>query len=206
MSSDTAQTVGSIALVSLLVLLAGLFSRSVNRKARYRGQLLLFWLIFDSLIHIFLEGPFVYLSLFGRTVDSSTGFYANVWKEYSLADRRWGVADPGVVAVELLTVVGTGTLALYTAKLVLHQDARYHFWLCFLCICELYGDYMTFVPEWLQGSPSLDTNDPLHLWFYLVFSNGVWVVIPMVLLWHSSAAILSMLSSHQGVLSTKKNM
>lgn len=53
MSSDTAQTVGSIALVSLLVLLAGLFSRSVNRKARYRGQLLLFWLIFDSLIHIF---------------------------------------------------------------------------------------------------------------------------------------------------------
>lgn len=32
------------------------------------------------------------------------------------------------------------------------------------------------------------------------------VVIPMVLLWHSSAAILSMLSSHQGVLSTKKNM
>ncbi|CCU99885.1 unnamed protein product [Malassezia sympodialis ATCC 42132] len=140
MSSDTAQTLGAIAFVSFLVLLAGLSCQAVKGDNSYQTRLLFFWLIFDALIHIFR--PFVYLSLFGRTVDSSVGFFASVWKEYSLADRRWAIADPGVVAVELFTVIGTGALALYTAKLVLQQDARYHFWLCFLCICELYGDYV----------------------------------------------------------------
>ena len=58
-----------------------------------------------------VEGPFVYLSMHGRTVNASRGFFASVWQEYSLADSRWGVADPGIVAVELLTVVVKGPLA-----------------------------------------------------------------------------------------------
>ena len=44
---------------------------------------------------------------------------------------------------------------------------------------------MTFCPEWLIGSPSLGTSLPLNLWVYLVFFNGLWVVIPVLLLWHS---------------------
>jgi hypothetical protein len=27
---------------------------------------------------------------------------------------------------------------------------------------------MTFCPEWLTGSPNLDTSNPLYLWVYLV--------------------------------------
>jgi hypothetical protein len=30
--------------------------------------------------------------------------------------------------------------------------------------------WMTFCPEWLTGSPSLDTSNPLYLWVYLVVS------------------------------------
>lgn len=45
--------------------------------------------------------------------------------------------------------------------------------------------WMTFCPEWLTGSPSLDTSSLLYLWCYLVFFNGLWVVIPFLLLWHS---------------------
>ncbi len=29
---------------------------------------------------------------------------------------------------------------------------------------------MTFCPEWLTGSPSLDTSNALYLWVYLVVS------------------------------------
>lgn len=29
---------------------------------------------------------------------------------------------------------------------------------------------MTFCPEWLTGSPNLDTSNPLFLWVYLVVS------------------------------------
>ena len=45
--------------------------------------------------------------------------------------------------------------------------------------------WMTFCPEWLTGSPSLDTSNALFLWVYLVFFNGIWVVIPGALMWQS---------------------
>ncbi len=37
---------------------------------------------------------------------------------------------------------------------------------------------MTFAPEWLTGCGSLDTADRMHLWVYLVFFNGLWIVLP----------------------------
>lgn len=53
MSSDTAQTLGAIAFVSFLVLLAGLSCQAVKGDNSYQTRLLFFWLIFDALIHIF---------------------------------------------------------------------------------------------------------------------------------------------------------
>ncbi len=50
-----------------------------------------------------------------------------------------------------------------------------------LLIWECTGGWMTFVPDWLVGSPSLSTSNPLHLIVYLTFANGVWVVIPLLL-------------------------
>ncbi|KIK26770.1 hypothetical protein PISMIDRAFT_246614 [Pisolithus microcarpus 441] len=41
---------------------------------------------------------------------------------------------------------------------------------------------MTFCPEWLTGSPSLNTSNALFLWVYLVFMNSIWVVIPLWLM------------------------
>ena len=49
--------------------------------------------------------------------------------------------------------------------------------------------WMTFCPEWLTGSPSLDTSNWLYLWVYLVFFNGIWVVVPLLLLMQSFAAM-----------------
>lgn len=89
-----------------------------------------------------MEAPFVYLSLGGRTVGTSHGFFASIWQEYSLADKRWAVADSCIVAVELLTAAFAGPLALFTAWLVQRNDLQYHFWLCVLCVAELYGDYV----------------------------------------------------------------
>ena len=66
----------------------------------------------------------MYLSMHGRTVNASRGFFASVWQEYSLADSRWGVADPGIVAVELLTVVVKGPLALYLSLIHISEPTR----------------------------------------------------------------------------------
>lgn len=48
---------------------------------------------------------------------------------------------------------------------------------------------MTFCPEWLMGSPNLQTSNWLYLWVYLVFFNGLWVVFPLLLLLQSWKAI-----------------
>jgi EXPERA (EXPanded EBP superfamily) len=37
-------------------------------------------------------------------------------------------------------------------------------------LSSFYDSWMTFCPEWLTGSPSLDTSNALFLWVYLVVS------------------------------------
>ena len=39
------------------------------------------------------------------------------------------------------------------------------------------------------GNPNLDGSDFKLLWIYLVFMNGLWVVLPALLLWDSVARI-----------------
>eukprot|EP01034_Spumella_vulgaris_P030276 gene30276-37464_t len=58
-----------------------------------------------------------------------------------------------------------------------------------ICVAELYGGWMTFAPEWIEGSPNLNGSDFNLLWIYLVFMNGLWVVVPALLLWDSCARI-----------------
>jgi hypothetical protein len=38
---------------------------------------------------------------------------------------------------------------------------------------------MIFAPEWLTGSPNLDTSNFMYLWVYLVFFNTLWVSVPL---------------------------
>ncbi|CAG5127715.1 unnamed protein product [Candidula unifasciata] len=142
------------------------------------------WLVFDALIHFLLEGPFVALSLVG-TVNSSTSDLALLWKEYGKADSRWLVSDPTVVSLEILTVVVDGILCLVTIVGIVTDGFYRHYAQLVLCVCELYGGWMTFCPEWLTGSPNLDTSNYMYLWVYLVFFNGLWVVIPLLLMYQT---------------------
>ncbi|KAG5716656.1 Emopamil-binding protein-like [Termitomyces sp. T112] len=150
-------------------------SRSVDRYT-------FIWLAFDALIHFSFEGSFLYLSVFGRQVNTSTGPFAAMWREYAAADFRWGTADPTVVSLELLTVLGAGPLCCYILHLLALSDPARHYWIVVLCTAEIYGGWMTFCPEWLTGSPNLDTSNPLYLWVYLFFMNIIWVVIPIALM------------------------
>ena len=60
-------------------------------------------------------------------------------KEYALADFRWGVADPTVVSLELLTVFGVGTMCFYVLKQLVEDDPARHYWIIVLSTSELYG-------------------------------------------------------------------
>jgi len=56
---------------------------------------------------------------------------------------------------------------------------------------------MTFCPEWLTGSKALNTSNPMYLWVYLWFFNGLWVVVPLLLMWQSYNVIISAISNQK---------
>ena len=74
------------------------------------------------------------------------------------------------MSLEILTVLGAGPLCCYILYQLVRQDPARHYWIVVLSTAELYGGWMTFCPEWLTGSPNLDTSNPLYLWVYLVVS------------------------------------
>uniref|UniRef100_A0A8C0NSN5 EBP like n=1 Tax=Canis lupus familiaris TaxID=9615 RepID=A0A8C0NSN5_CANLF len=124
-------------------------------------------------------------------------------KEYGKADARWLYFDPTIVSLEVLTVVLDGSLALVLVYAIVTEKYYRHFIQVTLCVCELYGGWMTFVPDWLVGSPNLNTDDWLYFGVYLVFFNSVWVLIPGLLLCQSWVELKTM---HYGRSSSRKKL
>ena len=60
-------------------------------------------------------------------------------KEYANVDFRWGTADPTVISLEILTVLGAGPLGCYTIYQLIKNDPARHFWIVVLSTAELYG-------------------------------------------------------------------
>ncbi|KAL2008525.1 hypothetical protein VTN00DRAFT_6719 [Thermoascus crustaceus] len=139
-----------------------------------------------------------------------TGPSARLWQEYAKADRRWAGADVTVIALELLTVFIGGPAAIYVCYLLyrassakvsaVRAKAQAKLWLVApaLATAELYGGWMTFAPEWLTASSQLETSDPVLLWFYLVFFNGLWVVVPLWVLWQAAKEIRAAFVAAEG--------
>jgi len=182
---------------------AGYFGSSVvlNKNSTSWERFAFIWLAFDGLIHFCIEGPFLYLSLQGRTINSSTGPLADMWREYARADARWGTADPTIVSLEILTVLGVGPLCFYSLYLLWRKDPSFHLWFIILSTAELYGGWMTFCPEWLTGNPSLDASNVLDFWVYLVFLNILWVVIPLALMVKSYQEVINSFKVSQQIKS-----
>ncbi|XP_022101938.1 emopamil-binding protein-like [Acanthaster planci] len=196
----SATTIPALIFASILFVVSIIVGLVLGRKLSSVERLVVVWLVYDVVTHFILEGVFVYYSLVG-TVLTTDGFLADVWKEYARADARWGVSDPTIVSMELLTAVFDGTLAVVLIYAILGNKHYHHYVQIVLCVCELYGGWMTFCPEWITGSPNLDTSNFLFLWVYLVFFNGIWVVIPGALMWQSWVA----LRDQHTELSTFKN-
>ncbi|CAG8564183.1 13423_t:CDS:2 [Ambispora gerdemannii] len=140
------------------------------------------WLTWDALVHFILEGSFVYMSVLGRTVETSSGRMAELWKEYGKADSRWLIAEPTVVSIEIPTFIVCGPLSVLVLWAIIKDHPIRHPLQFLLCTCELYGGYLTWMPEYLTGNKSLATDNPLYLWVYMVLFNGLWVLVPMFLL------------------------
>uniref|UniRef100_A0A3Q1EWH6 EBP like n=1 Tax=Acanthochromis polyacanthus TaxID=80966 RepID=A0A3Q1EWH6_9TELE len=157
-------TVCSLLACCLQVLAAVLLTHRYGGQSSAEDRWVLLWLFYDVIVHLTLEGPFVYMSLVG-TVETSEGPLAELC------------------------------------------ELNKHFLQVALSVCELYGGWMTFCPDWLMGSPHLDTSSRLYLWVYLVFFNGLWVLVPVLLLVQSWFCLRSLHALRTDTdLKSRKNM
>jgi EXPERA (EXPanded EBP superfamily) len=203
-SIDSTTLVSLLFASSLLAAAYGASLRFLSSRTSPTLRVLYIWHVYNSLTHFIFEGSWLYLCFFASapahhtkqlTATSpaflndplhnygpkyATGPFAALWMEYAKADSRWAVSDPTVISLELLTVLIGGPLAAYICLLIQRKQlGSAAFWMVVLGTAEIYGGWMTFAPEWLTGSYNLDTQDPMHLWVYLVFFNGLWVVFPL---------------------------
>jgi len=188
---------------SLLLLSSLLFAGLVPiwlflRSRSLLTRLLCTWLWVDAAIHLALEQSFLMLSLLG-TKTLPWSLFLETWKEYGRADARWAQAlDAVPVSLEVLTVYVVGPLCLLLIYARLTRAPWYHFVQIVAATCELYGGWMTFAPEWLTKNKALMTGgyEAKLFWSYLVLANTVWIVVPVLQLWHSYVVVTRALTKN----------
>jgi hypothetical protein len=158
-------------------------------KLTLQEKVTFIWFLLDVITHLTIELGYVWVAL-GETAEKSDTYMGEVWRLYGRADARWAVRDPTVISLEIVTVF-LGFLCVFQLYGIVKRSPWRHVVQVIICVAELYGGWVTFAPEWVEGSPNLDTSDPVLLWIYLVFMNGLWVVMPIILMWDSVARIVN---------------
>ncbi|KAG6908315.1 hypothetical protein DXG01_005351 [Tephrocybe rancida] len=115
-----------------------------------------------------------------------------MWREYAAADFRWGTADPTVVSLEILTVLGAGPLCCYILMLLARSDPARHYWIVVLSTAELYGGMAYRQPEfgYLESTLPLGLSRSYEHHVRKSFSPDLsnlttssrWVIIPIALM------------------------
>ncbi|XP_064633235.1 3-beta-hydroxysteroid-Delta(8),Delta(7)-isomerase-like [Lineus longissimus] len=146
-------------------------------KFSFLDKLKLCWFVSCVLIHIVIEG---YFSLNHRTLAGSQTFLAQLWKEYGKSDSRYISSDNFTVSMETITAFVDGPLCLLTAlAFIKNRPDRYVFQLI-VSMMQLYGDVLYFMTECRDDFQHGELWHPLYFWFYFVFMNIWWIIVPIL--------------------------
>ncbi|KAK4950552.1 hypothetical protein LTR66_013938 [Elasticomyces elasticus] len=249
---DTTTILSLLSTLAILLTAYATSLRLLPASAPPKIRALFIWHAFDALIHFLLEGSFLYNCFFASTpISTSTsigpsphlppnvhflarpgrrygaefgrGPSAALWREYARADARWAGTDLTVVSLELLTVFVAGPVAVGVCEGLRRGGEGVWVWIVGLAVGELYGGFMTFMPEWLSGSPNLNTSNFMYTWVlpgialqgarkltasswvYLFFFNTLWVWIPLWILYEAYGHITTALNEQKARRSAEKN-
>ena len=145
------------------------------------------WFFLDAVTHLTMELAYVVLAL-GPTAAGSRSFWGWIWSEYARADVRWSGRDSTILSIEIMTACIIGPLCFGCFLGYLNKTTWRHPLALAVSVAELYGGWMTFVPEWVSSTGAL-SKDWYHVLVYLFFFNMLWVFVPIVIIWDCFAAI-----------------
>ncbi|XP_054859548.1 3-beta-hydroxysteroid-Delta(8),Delta(7)-isomerase [Eublepharis macularius] len=166
------------AVLILTWLAVGRWSRRDAPFGTWRA-LALCWFVICGFVHIVIEGWF---SLYHVEIAGDQTFLSQLWKEYAKGDSRYLVSDNFLVSIETVTALLWGPLSFWTALAFLsHQPHRFLLQLI-VSLGQLYGDILYFYTEYHHGFSHGEMGHPLYFWFYFVFMNALWIIIPGALI------------------------
>ncbi|KAJ7555254.1 hypothetical protein O6H91_05G028400 [Diphasiastrum complanatum] len=177
-SLSQAYIVGVYAAASIIVVsFVWFFSKKYSYLSRVERMLMCWW-VFTGLTHMILEGYFVFTPDFYKK--SQPIYLAEVWKEYSKGDSRYAARDPTIVGVEGITAVVEGPASLLAAYAIASKKPYQHTLQLAVSLGQLYGDLIYFATVFLQDK-EFAAPGFLYFWFYFIFMNGIWIVIPAII-------------------------
>ncbi|CAL8367007.1 unnamed protein product [Lota lota] len=137
------------------------------------------WFAVCGFIHGVIEGWF---SLYYEVIPADQSFLSQLWKEYSKGDSRYVIADNFTVCMETVTAWLWGPFSFWTVFAFL-TNKSYRFVLqLIVSLGQLYGAVLYFYTEHRDGYAHSELGHPIYFWFYFVFMNALWIVIPLVLI------------------------
>ncbi|CAI5796124.1 3-beta-hydroxysteroid-Delta8,Delta7-isomerase isoform X2 [Podarcis lilfordi] len=165
-----------------LLIVTWLIARWQNRTAAPFGtwrSLAICWFAVCGFIHGVIEGWF---SLYHKEIAGDQSFLSQLWKEYAKGDSRYIISDNFTVCVETITAFAWGPLSIWTVLAFLSDQPHRFVLQLIVSLGQLYGDVLYFSTEYLEGFSHSEIGHPIYFWFYFVFMNALWIIIPSILI------------------------
>ncbi|XP_059161754.1 3-beta-hydroxysteroid-Delta(8),Delta(7)-isomerase-like [Physella acuta] len=178
-SKDTIEILATLSGVAAVILVVSWYITGFRTEPFcLKRRLTLCWFMLCGFIHTGLEG---YFAIYHKTLAGHSTILGEAWKEYSRSDSRYLSSDTFVVCMETITAVVDGPLA-FIAFVAFMTGSNYRYaWQLLLSLFQLYGDVLYFATEFKEGFIHSPTDVPLYFYFYFIFLNSLWIIIPLLL-------------------------
>ncbi|KAL8164229.1 UNVERIFIED_CONTAM: hypothetical protein K2H54_047971 [Gekko kuhli] len=166
------------AILALTWLAVGWWNRKDPPFGMWRS-LAICWFMICGFIHSVMEGWFIF---YHTEIPGDQSFLSQLWKEYAKADSRYLIGDNFLVCMETVTALFWGPFSFWTVLAFLWRQPHRFLLQLVVSLGQLYGDILYFYTEYRDGFTHGEKGHPIYFWFYFVFMNGLWIVIPGLLI------------------------
>ncbi|KAF4078194.1 hypothetical protein AMELA_G00196570 [Ameiurus melas] len=123
-----------------------------------------------------------WFSLYYTIIPADQSFLSQLWKEYSKGDSRYVIADNFTVCMETVTACLWGPFSLWIVVAFLYNHSYRYVLQLIVSLGQLYGAVLYFFTEHRDGYMHSEYGHPIYFWFYFVFMNVLWIVVPFTLI------------------------
>ncbi|KAK3773685.1 hypothetical protein RRG08_001415 [Elysia crispata] len=167
------------AVVAVVAIVTWIITGQRAQKFCILRRLVLCWFMICAFIHIVVEG---YYAVYHATLAGHKTILGELWKEYSRGDSRYLTSDTCVLCVESVTALFDGPLAFITFFAFMKGSNHRYGLQMLLSLCQLYGDVIYYLTDLKDGFIHGPTDSLQYFYFYVLFINAFWIVIPIMLI------------------------